>query len=197
MIKEEWRKIAELPNYDVSNLGQVRRNKPDSRGRFGGHIMSLKCPHDCVVVGLRNDKNKGFTRSVARLLLTAFIGPDSGRVAHHLDGNIYNNTLENLVWADLHTVAKSMLDRGATARGDRHGARLKPWTVKKGKDHGMAINPDAAVRGEQVWKAKLTEDEVRFIRISDLPTSELSKMLGVNTSNIRHIKRRLTWRHVA
>jgi len=45
-------------------------------------------------------------------------------------------------------------------------------------------------------RAKLTEDDVRFIRASTLSTRELVKMFPVNRNMIYNIKARLNWSHV-
>ena len=51
--------------------------------------------------------------------------------------------------------------------------------------------------GERHPKAKLTEDQVRFIRSSKIGCTTLGRMMGISSSNIKLIRRRKTWRHIA
>lgn len=51
-------------------------------------------------------------------------------------------------------------------------------------------------RGERHVKAKLTEEDVREIRASDLPSSELGVIYGVAKSTIKNVRIRRTWAHV-
>lgn len=44
--------------------------------------------------------------------------------------------------------------------------------------------------------AKLTEDDVRFIRATNVPGIEVAKMLGVTPANVSAIRVGKTWRHV-
>jgi len=46
---------------------------------------------------------------------------------------------------------------------------------------------------EKVGGAKLTEEQVSFIRESDLSHRKLGNMFGVSHANIGYIKRQLTW----
>lgn len=49
-----------------------------------------------------------------------------------------------------------------------------------------------------MWKAKLTEDQVRAIRSqAHRSLTELAREYGVGPSNIQFILRGKTWRHVA
>lgn len=50
--------------------------------------------------------------------------------------------------------------------------------------------------GEAHHNSKITEDDVRYIRTSDKSSSKLSAELGIDSSTIRDIRRRKTWRHV-
>lgn len=54
-------------------------------------------------------------------------------------------------------------------------------------------------RGVEQWKSKLTEDDVRAIRAAPANTSlaDLGRQYGVSGENIRFIRLRKTWKHVA
>lgn len=57
----------------------------------------------------------------------------------------------------------------------------------------------SAIKGQNKWNSKLTDDDVRFIRHT-APTygylKRLSKRFGMNTCNIWKVKNKLTWKHI-
>lgn len=82
---EQWKPIASLPGYSVSNVGRVRKDST-------GQIMVLS----------QNNGYKRITVSkhVHRLVAEAFIEkPDDERCwVDHIDGNRSNNDASNLRW---------------------------------------------------------------------------------------------------
>jgi hypothetical protein len=50
--------------------------------------------------------------------------------------------------------------------------------------------------GEKHGNAKLTEEIVRAIRVSDETDAQLSKRYGISRSSIYAARRRQTWKHV-
>ena len=52
--------------------------------------------------------------------------------------------------------------------------------------------------GEQNGRAKLTADQVRYIRANQnkLSHAKLAKALGVSTLAIHHVVHNITWRHI-
>jgi len=88
---EEWLHIPEWPEYEVSNLGRVRR---------GGHVLrptAPKCGYFKVTLCARGSRQD---RQVSELVLTTFEGPRPTHVheAAHEDGNKANNRRDNLSW---------------------------------------------------------------------------------------------------
>lgn len=61
-------------------------------------------------------------------------------------------------------------------------------------ERGRAYRP--TWRGETAPGAKLTEDDVRFIRQSPMRGVDLAAMFGVGKANITNIRKRRTWTHV-
>lgn len=51
--------------------------------------------------------------------------------------------------------------------------------------------------GMRHWAAKLTDDQVREIRLSSLPQKTLAKQFGANQSQISRIRNRQAWCSVA
>ena len=60
---------------------------------------------------------------------------------------------------------------------------------------GFQINQNRE-RGEDRWNSKLTEDDVREIRKSNVKNSALAAEYCVTEGAIEHIKHRRTWKHV-
>lgn len=88
---EDWKTIAEFPNYDVSSLGNIRNNKT-------GKPLKICVKAGYYHVGLVNDKNKK-TPKVHRLVALAFIeNPENKLEVNHKDKNKLNNSLSNLEW---------------------------------------------------------------------------------------------------
>ena len=54
----------------------------------------------------------------------------------------------------------------------------------------------AKVRGSEVHTARLTEDDVRYIRASELSNRELDKMFSLTPGHSWRIRNNKVWRHV-
>lgn len=102
----------------------------------------------------------GLRTKLHRLLLYVFRGPaqKKGMVTRHLDGNPSNNRIDNLAW----------------------GTPAENWNDKR--KHGTATV------GERSGRAKLTDEDVRKIRIDGNSAKELAKCYGVSDSTIRLIR---------
>ena len=108
MTQEIWKKIEDYPNYEVSNLGNVRSinhttiqncNGTITENHYKGKILT---PHLSNVgyyrVGLYKD-GKVKTLAMHRLVGKAFIpNPKGYPCINHKDGNKTNNCVTNLEW---------------------------------------------------------------------------------------------------
>jgi hypothetical protein len=119
---EEWRTIADWPDYEVSSMGRVKR-KTDHRSKFGivhpaGYFLKPYIDPDGrpAVTLSRNKKRKTIRISV--LVCTAFHGqkPTLFHVAAHINGQPSDDRATNLYWA---TVLQN------TSDVQRHGAIRK------------------------------------------------------------------------
>ncbi len=96
---EIWKAIQHVDiidfDYEVSNLGNVRSLNYNRTGK----TQNLKIGH--TPQGNRCARLAGNqTRSVAQLVLTAFVEPrpSDKHIPHHKDGNPSNDCLDNLEW---------------------------------------------------------------------------------------------------
>lgn len=138
-VQEEWRRVAEFPNYIVSNLGRVRRDRAASPN----HPASSRClkpsagKRGHLYVNLYGQGGPDLNY-IHRLVATAFIGPPPSprhQVAHW-DGDASNNAVSNLRWA----------------------------TNKENSQDSIRLGRNHRPRGTAAARAKLTADLVVLIR---------------------------------
>lgn len=91
-MSEEWKPILDYPDYEVSNLGQVRRNGKIRKTSDNQHGYNQ-------VILCKN--SKAYSRKVHRLVAEAFIpNPENKPQVDHIDRNRTNNVVTNLRWVD-------------------------------------------------------------------------------------------------
>lgn len=95
-INEEWKRVADFPDYEISNLGRVRNAsgkilKPQTNSRNGNAQIML---HN----GINGKKIK--LHYLHRLVATYFLPkPQEGQTQiNHKNGDRQNNTASNLQW---------------------------------------------------------------------------------------------------
>lgn len=165
---EEWRFC--LPNYEVSNLGNVRRSTA-GRKTYAGRIMKrlmMKIGYYSVSPTVDGVNVPSY---VHHLVAIAFIGPrPAGAEVNHKDGNKTNNDAGNLEYV---THAQNMAHAsiaGLLVRGERHGSsKLK--------------NQDIAA--------------IKESRMAGMSYSAVAKKHGISISHSWQIVNGNSWRHVA
>ena len=108
---EEWRWVDGYENYEVSNLGRVRKRQ----------ILKPSCSNGYSYIGLSKD---GISKRVLvhSLIAEAFHGPrPDGMDCCHIDGNRDNNAADNLRWD---TRSNNIKDR---------------WKHQKGREEEAAV----------------------------------------------------------
>lgn len=91
---EIFKVIKEFPNYQISNLGNVKNSK--------GELMVVgKRKSNSGYIQIRFYYNgKYHYRYIHRLIADTFIpNPNNYRTVNHIDGNKTNNVVTNLEWA--------------------------------------------------------------------------------------------------
>jgi len=82
----------------------------------------------------------------------------------------------------------------------RHGFWLHPDSPARGDKNGARLYPERLTRGENLWSAKLSEEDVKEIRrlyaAGILTQKSLRERYEVCKSTIQAILNRKTWKHV-
>ncbi len=124
-MTEEWRPIPGFCRYQASGTGQVRVVKT-------GHIKVAQKSQRIVDVRLVADDGRAVKRNVGAFVLLAFVGPaPAGMECSHLDGDPWNNRLENLAWE---------------SHADNMARKREHATTPHGDWHALTKVPDAQVR---------------------------------------------------
>lgn len=104
MNKEIWKKINNYNNYEISNLGNVRRynksNYYDKRTPKYTYLKPQKLKRGYLQVRIYND-NGFVAKSIHRLVAETFIpNVDNLPQINHKDEDPSNNNVSNLEWCD-------------------------------------------------------------------------------------------------
>ena len=89
MENEIWKPVYEFPNYEVSNLGRIRREKNQRVIKQKKHVSGY------MVVRIWYNKRR-YTRTVARLVWQSFNECTCTDTIDHINEDKKNNTLSNL-----------------------------------------------------------------------------------------------------
>ena len=166
-MEEIWKDIPKyIGLYQVSNYGKIKNyktgklRKPSRASRYGHlHIVLFK-----------NKIKKYFL--VHRLVLEAFVCPcPKGMECRHLDGNPYNNRLDNLIWG---THKENVQD-----------------SIKH-KTNYISMYDKENYISAKVNKNKILEIR-RLIEKGDLTQRQIGSMFKLDQSTISYIKRRKMW----
>lgn len=164
---EVWRPC--LDNYEVSNMGRVRRTKPGKNTHVGkilkAGLASMGYLTVAPVVG-----GKNVTHYVHELVAAAFIGPrPAGMLVNHKDTIKLNNRDSNLEYITFAGNMAHAADAGVLSHGIEH------------------------------YNAKMTDETVRALRAdraAGISYSKLAAKYGVVVSHAWQIVNGSAWRHV-
>lgn len=109
---ELFKTIEEFPQYQISNLGNIKNNK--------GVLLAIgkrKTNSGYIQVRLYNNK-KYYYRYLHRLIATAFLpNPNNYRTVNHINGNKLDNRISNLEWASDETQQRHAFIMGLKSHG--------------------------------------------------------------------------------
>lgn len=164
---EEFKIIDGYSNYEVSNLGNIRRIGKDTNRK----LQSDKKGY--MVISIMGDDLKRKTLRVHILVAKAFINnpnPNKYDQVNHIDGVKYHNDVENLEWSN-------------NSLNQKHAFEMGLQEPNIGE-----LNPRSIVTKEDVLEIRENKENLTY--------SELGKIYGLTKSGINNIMRRKTWKHV-
>lgn len=189
-VKEIWKDVPGYVGiYQASSLGRIRsldryfsrkqwNNGRMTRIKIKGRIMKNNPTGREGYLGaaLTNDLGERWDTKLHIVILLTFIGPrPEGQEACHNDGDILNNSLQNLRW-----------DTPESNQRDR---------IKHGNGHKITCR-----RGENISWSKFTEEDIRRIRRQyrngEKSQGQLAAEYDVYQSYISRIVRGIVWSHV-
>jgi hypothetical protein len=96
-IEETWKPIPFNSDYEVSSHGNFRNSKTKKQKIF--NVEALKSTQTRIRVDIKNDLKNGSGFYLHRVIAMTFIpNPHNLEEVNHIDGNPYNNRVENLEW---------------------------------------------------------------------------------------------------
>lgn len=164
----EWRRSIRLPDYDISERGDLKLATRDIFSFKVGYIRKPNVHSNGYLVV--TDRKAGERLYIHHLVAEAFIGPrPEGALVLHGDGDKLNNHHSNLRYGtQLENIADAR-QHGTLARGERMGsAKLREIDVPR-------------IREAHLFGAK---------------TRDLAAVYGLTRRPIRAIVARETWKHV-
>ena len=175
-MEEIWKKITIVDcNYSISSMGRVRN---DLTNKILNCSLNTK---GYVQVALWNNGEKTIHR-VHRLVAKEFIENNFNKPqVNHINGLKTDNRIENLEWCN-------------NSENIKHSYKI--GTMKNsGKLRGVKYLHST---GSLHPLAKLTEDNVRFIRNNKtkFKRKELQDMFGVSQQSISNIINNISWTHI-
>lgn len=171
-MTEIWKKIKDFPNYEVSNLGNVRSVKHfDSMDRVKGGQPLKACfdgKGNYLHVNLYAN-GKQTTKNVHRLVAEAFVdNPGNLPEVNHKDEDKCNNAASNLEWC-------------THIYNNNYGEKL------------------GSVRGKKNPMSKFTEEDIEYIRKNSkkfggtMKNKDLAEKLNMSQSHVSSIIHGRRW----
>lgn len=168
---EIWKPVVGFEGvYSVSNLGRIRRDKPEAN-TFAGRIMKLKPTKYGYITVCLTSSGKRVYAMVHVLVAAAFIGiKPKGYECNHKDAVKSHNHLSNLEYL----------------------------TKKENAEH--AVKMGHYRRGEHAPRAKLVPSQVRvikyLIRTGDMTLADIARVFKITPESTGAIKNGKSWTHV-
>lgn len=166
---EIWKEVPGFPGYEVSDYGRLRSFVPSRRHGSDERVLrggNDKDGYRRAVFCADGGKVRKSLR-IAPIVAALFIGPrPDGQVLRHLNGNCIDDRADNLAYG---TQKENMADKKTAG------------TWQGGENHPLA---------------KLTEKDVKAIRLSTESNTVLAQTFGVKPVTISAVKTGRLWPHV-
>jgi hypothetical protein len=178
IVPEVWRVITDHRDYEVSDLGRVRRATPGSNSTYVGKVRKLNptwMGYLQITLRFVGEPKRFKTHYVHRLVANAFLAdPETGAEINHINGIKTDNWASNLEWC---------------SRSENHA-------------HAYRIGLQSARyahRGTDTWNSVLDEPAVRLIRAMSTEGKSgwaIGKALGLKPSTVYAVLTGYSWKHV-
>ncbi|QHJ78708.1 MAG: hypothetical protein [Bacteriophage sp.] len=179
-LNMNWNKIDEFPNYEVSEMGQIRNSKGKILKTFtqnsGYEVVSFPKP---IV------KRSSYKRTVHRLVALSYLpNPDNLPQVNHKDGNKLNNQVSNLEWCSPKLNTRHSIETGLKVYNNpTQGMKLKPRGKKGGSKYFGVSKPS----NRKYWLARV-QSQGKVVFQKCLPTEieaakyydDMVKLHGLN-----------------
>ena len=194
---KQWKIIANThSHYDVSEDGEVRSHKYCKPLKVYAHKGK---PYVTLSVD-----GKPYIKSVAVLVAAAFVpNPNKHKIVGHKDGNVWNNSFNNLVWGirDNPTVNHKLNNAKAVDEYSLTGELIQTWKSMTIAARGSclsvvsiknACNGKYMTAGNRVWRFKGEPFNAhRTPKLPDFAPDEVFKKIpgsSAEISNYGHVR---------
>lgn len=165
---ENWASIREFPDYEVSNLGRVRRATA-ARGTCAGRIRTPVLNQKGYATFVFDRRNYPKLRMGHRLVADAFLGPiPEDMQVNHKNGVKSDNRVDNL---EIVTNGENRTHAYRTLGVPSNRPRWDKWVNRT-----------------------LEWDDVTAIRTSAEPASDLAERYGISRMSVWRIRTGKSWR---
>jgi hypothetical protein len=183
---EIWKVIKGFKDYEVSSLGRIRSKERKKKYKSGRELnfkskIKQQRPHPVnqfVMTDLVDDSGKRRTVYPHKAVAQAFVineYPDKQKVVIHLDGNLNNNTVDNLRWASYSESIKIGFKTGKRDNTNLWKKRREKYGPMGGtKPNGR---PDPLTDEDKLEMHRLRKKE-------NLKLKELADKFGCSTSHV-------------
>ena len=177
-IDEIWRVILAHPDYEVSNLGRVRRITPGSNSSYVGKIRKLnptRMGYLQITLIFPDGPRRFKTHYVHRLVADAFLDTQGDRPeVNHINGIKTDNRVANLEWC-------------SRSENHIHAYRTGLHTARYAHREsilGHSVMDEATVR------------RIRAMKTDGKSGCRIAKELGMKPGTVYAVLSGYSWKHV-